>query len=226
KRDSGTFSISQEGIHRIGFQTRDIIGNQSKEKVIDVIVDNAPPEIKMEIDKYVKLKLGCFVHPDTKFSLIAGDDASGVDDVLYKIDAGEWKKYSGAFSILEGGIHRIGFRTRDNMGNQSKEKGIDVIVDRIPPEVVLVTDKDEIVKDGDSVLPWCRFKLKANDDGVGIDKLYFSVDGSKLTEYSEPFSISDKEIHQIKFQATDLLGNRSDIEVVKLVVKHRLPEEK
>ncbi|MDI6735733.1 MAG: hypothetical protein QME42_06005 [bacterium] len=95
------------------------------EKVVNVIVDRTPQEIKIDID----LKSGSFVHPQTKFSLIAIDDASAVKDVLYKIDNEEWKRYTEAFSISQEGIHWIGFRAVDAVGNQSNEKVLDVIVD-------------------------------------------------------------------------------------------------
>ncbi|MFH1860537.1 MAG: Ig-like domain-containing protein, partial [bacterium] len=223
KKYTGTFSILEEGSHQIGFRARDTLGNQSEELMIKVIVDSLPPKVVFATDKDEKVvrkgNLEYFVHPNSGFSLTAIDDVSGVDEVLYRIDNEEWKKYNGTFSILEEGSHQIRFQAGDIAGNQSKVKMVKVIVDSTPPGVVLVTAMCKVVRNSDSVFSRHTLRLKTKDAGVGIDKLYLSVDQSELTEYKGPFSISDKGIHQIRFQSTDLLGNRSDTETFQVIIK-------
>ncbi|MEW6618612.1 MAG: Ig-like domain-containing protein, partial [bacterium] len=218
KRYTGAFSISQEGSHQIGFRAVDTVGNQSKEKVIDVIVDHTPPEIKIDIDR----KSGCFVHPQTKFSLIASDSAAGVAEVQCKIDNEEWKRYTGAFSIVQEGIHQIGFRAVDTLGNQSKEKIIDVIVDRTPPEVQMDIDR----KSGSFVHPQTIFSLAASDSTAGVAEVLYKIDDKEWKKYTGAFSILQEGSHQIGFQAIDTVGNQSKENVLDIIVDNTPPEVK
>ncbi len=64
---------------------------------------------------------------------LSNNNASGVNEMLCKIDDGKWTRYTGAFSIYETGTHRIRFQATDTVGNQSKEEIIDVIVNNIQP---------------------------------------------------------------------------------------------
>ncbi len=222
----GPISFEKDGTYTLRYKGIDAFGESGEIAKFVVVVDNTPPEIKIEIDKCVQLKSGCFVHPQTGFSLTAIDNAAGVKEILYKIDDGQWTGYSGVFSISQEGLHRIGFQAGDIVNNQSKEGMINVIVDNTPPTVLINTDKGNTVGTGSLFLPGERFRLMANDDGVGIDRIYFSVDNNKLTEYSEPFSIPNTGTHSISFQAVDLLGNRSDAKTVEIIVEDLPPQKK
>lgn len=218
-------SFKSHGTHTIRYAALCPSGKLGDISKLTVFVDRNAPEIDIGVDKCVVTKSLRFVHPKSKFSLTAkDDDGAGVKEILYRINKDKWQRYEGVFSISSPGKHKIGFCAIDNVGNQSLEKMIEVVVDNLPPTVTLITDKDTVVSNGCYVSPSWMFELKAEDKGVGIDKIYFNVDKAEFTEYNEPFSIYGKGKHCIEFYAVDLLGNRSDIETIDVMVESDAPQ--
>jgi len=54
--------------------------------------------------------------------LSALDNGSGVASTMYKLDAGDWTTYTGAFLVTEEGTHTLTFYSKDRYGNSEIEK--------------------------------------------------------------------------------------------------------
>ncbi|RLE31098.1 hypothetical protein DRJ54_01275, partial [Candidatus Acetothermia bacterium] len=51
-------------------------------------------------------------------------------------------------------------------------------------------------------------RLTATDVGVGVDKIFYRLDGGEWLVYSEPFALPDKSVVRMEYYAVDKLGNK------------------
>lgn len=51
-------------------------------------------------------------------------------------------------------------------------------------------------------------QLVANDVGVGVDKIFYRLDGGEWQVYSEPFPLPDKSVVRMEYYSVDKLGNK------------------
>ncbi len=68
-------------------------------------------------------------------TLSASDNSggSGVKLTQYRIDAGDWQNYAGAFSVSGDGGHTVYYRSQDNAGNWETEKSTTFKIDTTAP---------------------------------------------------------------------------------------------
>jgi hypothetical protein len=130
--------------------------------------------------------------------LTATDDVSGVDKTYYSIDGGSYVEGT-SFTISEEGVHQVLFYSVDKAGNVEQATTVEVKVDKTPP-VTTSNVADGWSKEDVSV------ELSAIDNLSGVDKTYYSIDGSEYTEGTS-FIISEEGIHQVSFYSVDIAGN-------------------
>ena len=120
--DLGWFTLQgfEDGIHEISFRAIDNLLNAEDESqdqnVIFVNLDNTPPTTTIHLN-------GTEIDLNTLFTLQANDrQGSGVGEILYSVDGGQWQVYDGEFSLNEHGYHTIAYRSVDNLGNSELPK--------------------------------------------------------------------------------------------------------
>jgi hypothetical protein len=69
-----------------------------------------------------------------------------------------------------------------------------------------------------------RFVLTADDAHSSLDVIQYSVDGSSLEVYKEPFSINEEGRHIIVYRAVDRVGNISTEKIYSVIVDKTPPE--
>lgn len=137
---TGEFSLVGygDGVHKIDFRATDNLGNQEIRlqayNTIYVNLDNTPPVTIIDPED-----LGY----DELCTLLAEDgNGSGVRDILFKIDDGEWRTYFTEFSIREYGSHTIYYKSVDNLGNEELPNELQVHftepVENLKPLISLV----------------------------------------------------------------------------------------
>lgn len=171
-------------------------------------------------------KSDIFVNSKTSFELQAVDDDSSVDFIEYRINNGEFIKYSSPISLPSEGANKITYRSVDKADNREAAKVLVVTVDNTAPQVkvsssapIYETDKGEkFAPKGISV------ELKAKDNISGVAKLEYSLNGAEKQAYTAPIAIQNSGSNIIKYTAADNAGNSTGDETYIVTVDENKPK--
>ena len=201
---SAAFNITDAGLHTIDFYAIDNLGNQESEEQVSVYVDNSGPTVNIVPGSPTYTLSGTvYVTSESRFSITA-DAESSISSIKYSIDSGEWLSYSTPFLITVEASHAIKYYATDNLGQDSLERSVNLVVDDSPPTIFTsLTGDGNIELESDTL-----FYINCTDaqNGVGTCYAYYSLDdGLSWVTYYEPILI--KEDMDITFYAEDILGN-------------------
>lgn len=152
-----------------------------------------------------------YVNSRTAFEIKSTDSETKVDYIEYKVNSGNYQKYSNPIYLPTEGVQSIIYRAVDRAGNKEAARILTVTVDNTPPVTsvepvnkVYVSDATRLASTSDT------FAVSAEDAVSGVDKIYYSVDGGSKQEYTTPIKFENGGSHTIKVTATDKAGNESD----------------
>jgi len=113
------WTITDDGLHTIGYMSTDIFGNVEAAHYLSVTVDNTPPITSITQNTIPPTSASNGVFPYTLFALYATDTISGVFQSQWAVDGGSWHIYTTPFSLsqYQPGTHIISYRSVDNLGN-------------------------------------------------------------------------------------------------------------
>jgi len=120
-------SIEKEGYHKINYFATDNVNNKEESKVTEFVIDNQSPKIEYS---YSVQPLGTESIDGTMFQtvpsntiifLAATDNISGVKDIQYSINKGEWKSKN-IIRYFKPGKYTIDIVAYDFLGNKSEEQ--------------------------------------------------------------------------------------------------------
>lgn len=184
--------------------------------------------------------------PDTTYnstvniSVVASDNASGVDKVEYQIDDGYWKllpvsdssqgRYSTVWepTIADNGNHIISFRAADNAGNISVPVSVsfEIQMDNVPPDTSITVGAPKYEEDGrlfvaDSTV----FTLSATDNFSGVARTEYKIDEGAFTAYVSPFFLGSYAdgTHIITYRSIDNVGNTEQAKSLAVVLDKTSP---
>ena len=139
----GPFQIFEECTHKITWWSYDNLNNQETPQTKIFHVDNSPPESQMHfngpyytpdggITEYITVN-------DTHITITAIDQpaapcASGVKEIYYRINAGDWQLYTEPFVITEECEHILEWYSIDQLGHTEDYHTRIVYVDDTPPQ--------------------------------------------------------------------------------------------
>jgi hypothetical protein len=117
-----------EGNHTIAYRSTDNLGNVETAKKLTVVLDKTPPKTAIAGSDPLTDGAVNTVSPVTSFTLTATDSLSGVKNIWYRIDGGQWQLFTAGFTLngLKAGPHVISFNAVDNVGNEEAEQAITV----------------------------------------------------------------------------------------------------
>jgi len=138
--------------------------------------------------------------------LDASDATSGVENIYYSIDGQPYKTYSDTLTLTEEKEYNIKYFAVDHVGNAEEVKESIIEFDRSAPKTTLeiIGDKHENNISGRS-----KIQLSGNDDGIGIKRIRYSIDGQAERTYTSPILaryLSEGE-HTITYYAVDNVNN-------------------
>lgn len=222
------FNIPSEGNNRVEYRSMDNAGNTEAIKTFDVVIDNTPPvtEITAGEPKFTSSDGKLYVSETTVFTLTFTDNLSGVSKTEYRIDSGEWQAYA-PFTISLEGIHAIGYRSIDNLGNTEIEKTLAVFIDNTPPSsVITVGDPKHQVDDTFYISGKTEFSITATDSVSGLNRVEYKIDGGLITTYTVPFTLSaySDGNHTITYRSVDNNGNTEADRNIAVVLDNTAPE--
>jgi uncharacterized protein YjiK len=206
-KEGTSFTLTEEGTNKISFYSVDKAGNEEATQTVEVKVDETAPVTTSDItDEWYR--------KDVQVQLTATDDLSGVDKTFYSINGAEYKEGTN-FTVTEEGTHKVSFYSVDKAGNVEEVQILEVKVDVTAPETT--SDVSEGWYKNDA-----QVQLTATDDLSGVDKTYYSIDGSEYIEGAS-FSITEEGTHEISFYSIDKAGNLGVLNFAEIKIDKSAP---
>lgn len=157
-------------------------------------------------------KSALFVNSKQTFELLPVDDLSSVDYVEYKINDGDYVKYTGPITLGKEGPATIAYRAIDKVGNRENTQVLSVIVDNTPPTAAL-KPVEALFTDAKGTLYASNkntYAITAEDGAAGVKEISYNVDNEPKQKYSgQPLKLEKPGFHVINYFATDNAGNSS-----------------
>jgi parallel beta-helix repeat protein len=174
---TGFFVVTTDGNCILYYYSVDLAGNTeaTKQVVFKIQHDVLPPVTTSEFDGIMG-ENNWFVSNVTVM-LSAVDDSAGVAFTKYKLDAGAWTTYTGAFLVTEDAVHTLSYYSVDKVGNTESVKEAALKIDQTAPYINLTVNKTGLMK-------WL-LTATVSDETSGIAKVEFYLDGEYLGEATE-----------------------------------------
>ena len=199
---SSPFIVSDEGSRRVEFFSVDTLGNVEATQAVEFSIDTVPPSTTSTPSGTPGAE-GWFVSVVT-ITLSAMDATSGVQTTQYRVDAGTWVTYGGAFDLADG-AHTLEYYSTDVAGLQEAVHSEPVWVDTSAP--VTLIDLNGTPGDGDWYLTPIEVTLSGVDPTSGVTSIFFNLDGAGYQTYAGPFMISGEGTHVLDVYSTDQAGH-------------------
>ncbi len=228
-------TFEKEGTFNIKYYSSDNVGNAENPKSLKFTVDLTPPTTTLLVEGG---KLENTLSPKSIISLKREDNISGALKTQYILDDNPLATYVKPITCsgLTDGEHSITFFSIDNVNNvEDKTKpsnNFKFYLDRKVPEVDIIVEGDQYQSPANFFISGrSKIKIETSDNHSGIDKVTYLIKGAIAsvpiqgvppTEYSQPFSISEKGPQIVIAQASDKIGN-SKQKNLKLYVDNEFP---
>jgi parallel beta-helix repeat protein len=172
------FIVETDGNYTLYYYSVDVAGNTeaTKQAVFRIQHDVTPPVTTPEFIG----DLGdndWFVSSPVIVIFNAEDDSAGVDFTMYKLDAGVWTTYTGAFLVTGDGEHTLYYYSVDKVGNREENNSTPLKIDQTMPTINLTMEKTGLKK-------WL-LTATVSDETSGVNRVEFYLDGEYLGQATE-----------------------------------------
>ena len=148
---------------------------------------------------------GSWRSANTTVGLSATDNLSGVKAIRYRVNEGATTTYTIPVTVSAEGTTSIEYWALDNRGNTEVAKTVKVRVDKTKPSSA--SDANATWYNSDALI-----SIAASDAVSGVDKTYYSTDGTTPTVlYSGPVTISAEGTTTLKYLSVDVAGNAESV---------------
>jgi hypothetical protein len=199
---NGPFLVAPLGTHTVQFRStnRDGSVETTKQVTFTIVAHDPPTTTAAVLPEPVDGK----VTGPAKVVLSAKDNGSGVASTEFKIDAGAFQPYVGPFSVEGFGGHTIEYRSTNGDGVVEATKQLALtIVAHDPPETSAAIVPEPVAG---KVTGPAKVVLAPKDNGGGIDRTEFSLDGGAFQPYVGPLTVSTLGDHKVEYRSADRDG--------------------
>ena len=207
--EEGTsFTLDAEGVHTIFFYSVDHVGNEEEANTVEVKIDKTAPETSANlIDQWHTA--------DVKVQLTATDNLSGVAKTFYSVDGLEYVEGT-SFTVADDKKHVVSYYSVDYAGNKEEVKTQEVKIDSETP----VTTSDIVDKwNQKSVV----VNLTSTDNLSGVEKTFYSVNGSEYVEGTS-FTVTEDKKHVVSYYSVDNAGNEEEVKIQEVKIDSEAPK--
>ena len=203
-------TIQEEQAHTIKYYAVDNVGNASASQEYRVTIDKTAPvtNLMLKGDSIPNVVSG-----RSSIAFKATDAGSGVKSIYYKMNEGAFVRYSAPVQLIntKEAEYKLTYYAEDNVGNKESEHVYDLFVDRTPPMVIDELQGNTYLVNGKEYASGrTKMKLTAIDNKAGVKGIFYSTDGIKYDEYTQPFYLPNKTGGQgIVYYAADNVNNKS-----------------
>jgi len=207
-----------EGENNFTFWALSSWGDSSQMGSLSARVDTVPPQIEGTLSG-TPGEAGWYVSPVT-LSASASDPqpGSGIETFTYTWNASPAQPYTGPITVADG-VHTLTFRAQDLAGHVS-EISQRVQVDTLPPQVNASLAGEQA---NGWYLSQVTFTAAASDDGSGLARIEYALDGASWQAYTAPVTVGDG-IHMLRVRALDVAGNQAEMAPLSFQVDGRSPQ--
>lgn len=192
-----------DGARTIEYRSKDLLGNVEAVRTLVLLVDNTPPVTSGAVGSPRYQGAELYIASASPISLNAvdgGTSATGLAATEYRLQGATWSLYTAPFTIT--GVDEaktIEYRSADLLGNTEPARALRVVLDNTPPRTSISPAYPPFPAD-------TRFTLTGTDDGSGVNRLEYRVDGGAWTPYAGPFGPVESG-HVLGYRSVDKLGN-------------------
>ncbi|APU14590.1 OmpL47-type beta-barrel domain-containing protein [Actinoalloteichus fjordicus] len=163
---------------------------------------------------------GWYTTSPVQITLEATDDASDVATTEYRIGDGDWTTYEEPITLTDDGTHTVDYRSTDTAGNTEDTQTLDIALDTTAPttEATFPDSSDGGWHDGEVTVA-----LAGTDEGSGVARTEWSLDGGDWTAYEEPVSVSGEGPHSLLYRTVDVAGNVEDEKAATILIDPTAP---
>jgi hypothetical protein len=189
----------------------DKAGNCSPKHRRSVRMDAQPPKSGYSISGPLIQKNGVlFLTAESRITLSAKDEASGVSVLKYRIDDAAEAVYTQPFAIASEGRHLFHYLSVDKVNNSEDTQAVVIVIDNTPPRIVETFSIQILPEDtANKKLP--KFPagtalFLAATDASGVDGIWYAVNGKRETKYNGDLQFNDAGKYSVVIRAKDILG--------------------
>ena len=217
---SHNLTISDDGVHTMEFYAVDRAGIAESHRSIILSKDSIGPQCLLEMNGTMGNE--SWFTSDVTIRLVAVDDLSGVSNISYRLDGGQWLFFLSNVTLVDQGTHVIEYYAMDLAGNIASTKAVTINIDKAPPssEVSL----DGWMGENGWFISSLNVTLTSSDPTSGVGKILAKVDDGAWSEYTDPLFIVQEGHHMIHYYALDLAGNREPIKSKVIDVERSAPQ--
>lgn len=215
------------GAHTVLYRATDNVGNTEATRTLVLQSDGMAPVTSVAIGtpSFITSDGTQYVAPTTPVSLIAIDDAAGVQSIEVSIDSAAFAAYAHPLTFAEGS-HMVMYRAVDSVGNIESVHTLTLKSDATPPQVSLDVSTPLY---GGFVSSATVFAISANDPisndvTSGLKLTQYRVNGGPFTSGVQEFSLSGTDgIYDIDYQSVDNVDNATVLRSTRVVLDRMTP---
>jgi hypothetical protein len=153
------------------------------------------------------------------------EDNVAIGEIMYRIDGGSWKTYTGPITISVDGEHTVEAYALDSVGNPSEMCIETFMIDTTAPTASITGPQDGYIYlfgrelfanplGGTIIIGGIDFSATASDAMSGIDYVSFAVDGMSYEKATSPYTIYWEKFdllptsYTLTVSAYDIAGNK------------------
>jgi len=217
---SGNIDIKFYAVDNVGNKTSEDATNSANKLNFNSYIDLVGPELSYKFDgKTYTFNDTTYITSSTKIILKGFDSEAGMKNITYNLDQSSETDYTSVLTVSGNGLHQIDYYGYDNVNN-SNLGSFTFKVDETAPEI---TAHFSLNSSGKKIVDSKEFKiypqqlivyLSAFDDMVGVEKIYYTIEGQPEKLYTNFISTFQMgKDYKIKLRAIDYLGNESISEI-------------
>jgi hypothetical protein len=179
--------------------------------VYEVYADSKPPVTRINYSNGNPVNKNNILYFNNEISLLfnADDATSGVENVYYSVNSEPYKIFNAAINLRQEGNYILKYYAVDNVGNAEMPNTVNICIDISAPETKLEITGDQYEN---IISARSKILLKANDNGIGVDKIFYKLDEGNWKNYQAPLgaTLIEQGEHTLQYYCTDLTGNREN----------------
>ncbi len=215
---TGPFTISNEGLTTVYYNSTDIADNMESPNRQDVWIDTKCPDTSATLDPSSPTGNNGWYASSVTLSLSYSDVTSEVSRTFLRVNSGPVELYVTPVLFSADGFYAVEYWSIDNAGNTEQVNTISFRIDQSEPITTLLIQEPSHGSDPTYVKNTTDFILDADDVMSKLAWIEYQIDGTGWMTYSVPFQVSTFGPHDVDYRSVDCAGNVEDYHRVSIIV--------